>query len=185
LTQLSAVVGFVAEHLPGCFGAPDQTLGWRTIVSLTASQQDGKKTAFSIGDCMDFRVAPAARASNSLALFPLFAPEAERCALTWVASIICVCVDRPCAARSRNNRSHRPALRLGASSALQVGTRMSVRLKGNRPREGKPVRGRLPKARRIGTWRKDVHERMSQALLRSRFILSAARKASALKETPK
>ena len=48
---------------------------------LAAGQQDGKKTAFSICDCVDFRIAPAARATNRLFLLPLFAPEAERCAL--------------------------------------------------------------------------------------------------------
>ena len=108
LSQFSAVISSVAEHFLGCFGAPDQALGWRTIVRLAAGQQDGKKTTLSIRDCVDFRIAAAARASNSLTLFPLFAPEAERCALTWVASIICVSVDRPRAASSRNNRSHTP-----------------------------------------------------------------------------
>jgi hypothetical protein len=34
-----------------------------------------------------------------------FAPDAERCALTCVASIICVSVDRPRAASSRNSRA--------------------------------------------------------------------------------
>ncbi len=82
LAQLGAVVGFVAEHLLGPLGAPDQALRRGAIVCLAAGQQDGKKTALSICDCVDFRVAPAARASNRLVLFPLFAPEAERCALT-------------------------------------------------------------------------------------------------------
>ena len=108
LAQFGAVVGPVAEKLLGRFVAPDQALCRRTIMGLAACQQDGKKTAFSICDCMDFRVAPAARASNSLVLFPLFAPEAERCALTCVESIIWVWVDRPRAASSRNNRSHTP-----------------------------------------------------------------------------
>jgi hypothetical protein len=49
---------------------------------FTAGEQDGKKTAFSICDCVDFRIAPTARASNRLALLPLFPPDAERCALT-------------------------------------------------------------------------------------------------------
>ena len=48
--------------------------GRRTIVRLAASQQDGKKTAFSICDCMDFRIAPAARASNRLVCSPLLRP---------------------------------------------------------------------------------------------------------------
>lgn len=82
MPQFSAVVGPVAEQSLGSFGASDQTLGRRAIVCLTAGQQDGKKTALSIRDCVDFCIAPATRASNRLALFPLFAPEAERCALT-------------------------------------------------------------------------------------------------------
>src|SRR5580658_2722581 len=57
---------------------------------------------------MDFCIAAAARAADSLFLLPLFAPEAERCALMCVESIICVFVDRPRAASSRNNRSHTP-----------------------------------------------------------------------------
>jgi hypothetical protein len=82
MAQIGTVVGLVAEHLLCCFGAPDQPLRGRTIMRLAAGQKDGKKTAFSICDSVDFRVAPAARASNRLVLFPLFPPEAERCALT-------------------------------------------------------------------------------------------------------
>jgi len=88
LPQFGAVVSPVAEKFLCRFGATDQTLGRRTIVCLATAQEDGKKTASSICDCMDFRIAPAARASNRLPLFPLFAPEAERCAFTWVESII-------------------------------------------------------------------------------------------------
>jgi hypothetical protein len=103
-----AVVSFVAEQLLGDPGAADETLGWRTIMRLAAGQKDGKKTAFSICDCMDFRIAPAARAADRLLKLPLFAPDAERCALTCVESIIWVWVDRPRAASSRNNRSQTP-----------------------------------------------------------------------------
>ena len=81
LAQFSAVVGFVAEKLEGGFGPAKQPRRRRTIMGLAAAQEDGKKTAFSICDCVDFRIAPAARASNRLVLFPLFAPAAERCAL--------------------------------------------------------------------------------------------------------
>src|SRR5687767_1963971 len=89
-------------------GSPDQTLRERTVVRLSSGQQDGKKTALSICDCVDFRIAPAARTSNRLRLFPLFAPEAERCALTCVESIICKSVERPPAASFRNSRSQTP-----------------------------------------------------------------------------
>ena len=59
LPQLRAVVGLVAEKLPGRLGATDEARGRRTIVRLAAAQKDGKKTAFSICDCVDLRIAPA------------------------------------------------------------------------------------------------------------------------------
>jgi hypothetical protein len=37
-----------------------------------AGQKNGKKATFSICKCVDLRVAPAARAANSLLLRPLF-----------------------------------------------------------------------------------------------------------------
>lgn len=88
LTQFGAVVSLIAEKLLCRFGAPDQTLGRWTVVRLTTAQEDGKKTAFSICDCVDFRIAPTSRATNRLLMLPLFAPEAERCALMCVESII-------------------------------------------------------------------------------------------------
>ena len=88
LTEFRTVVGLVAKKLLCGLGPTDQTLSLRAVVCVASAQEDGKKTALRICDCMDFRIAPAARASNRLRLFPLFAPEAERCALTCVASII-------------------------------------------------------------------------------------------------
>jgi hypothetical protein len=57
--QLCAVVSLVSEKLPGGFGATDKALGRRAIVRLAAAQEDGKKAAFSICDCVDLRIAPA------------------------------------------------------------------------------------------------------------------------------
>ena len=57
---------------------------------FTSGQQDGEEPPFSICKCVDLRVAPSARTANSLLLLPPFPPEAERCALTCVESIICV-----------------------------------------------------------------------------------------------
>jgi len=59
LPQFGTVVGLVAKKLAGRLGATDQTPGWRTIVRFAAAQEDGKKTAFSICDCVDLRIAPA------------------------------------------------------------------------------------------------------------------------------
>jgi hypothetical protein len=58
LPQFGAVVGLVTEKLDGRLRATDQTMGRRTIVRLAAAQEDGKKTASSICDCMDLRIAP-------------------------------------------------------------------------------------------------------------------------------
>jgi hypothetical protein len=77
-------------------------------VRRSVSQHQGQKAAFSISDCMDLRVASATRAPDRLILLPPFAPDAERCALTWVESIICVSPARPRDASSLNNRSHTP-----------------------------------------------------------------------------
>lgn len=59
LPEFGTVIGFVAEQLDGCFGAADEALGRRAIVRLAAGQKDGKKTAFSICQCVDLRIAPA------------------------------------------------------------------------------------------------------------------------------
>ena len=82
VAQLVAVVGLIAEHKFGWFNAVDEPFGNGAIVGLTAGQQDGNETSFSIRECMNLRVAPAARAANSLFLLPPFPPDAERCALT-------------------------------------------------------------------------------------------------------
>jgi hypothetical protein len=41
---------------------------------FAAGQEDGEKTAPSICECMDLRVAPASRAANRLLLLPPFHP---------------------------------------------------------------------------------------------------------------
>src|SRR5207248_9071942 len=51
---------------------------------------------------------PRGRAANSLLLLPPFPPAAERCTFTCVESIICVSVDRPFPASSRNKLSQTP-----------------------------------------------------------------------------
>lgn len=60
LPQRSAVVGLIAQKLLGRLGSADDAFSQRTIVRLAATQEDGKKTAPSIRDCVDLRIAPAA-----------------------------------------------------------------------------------------------------------------------------
>ena len=107
VTQFSAIIGLVAEHAFRWLHSADQALSDRTIVRFASGQQDGDQAPFSICECMDLRVAPSARAANSLFCSP-FSARAERCALTWVESIICISTDRPLPASSRNRFSQRP-----------------------------------------------------------------------------
>ena len=106
--QVVAVVGFITQELLCRLGSADETLRDRVIMRLATGQENGKKTALSICNCVDFRIAPAARASNRLRLLPPFPPAAERCALMCVESIICISVARPRSASSRNSFSHTP-----------------------------------------------------------------------------
>jgi hypothetical protein len=78
LAQLGTVLHFVAEHAFGSPHSADQAIGDWTVVRFASGQQDSDQTSFNIRECMDFRVAPAARATNSLLSLPLFPPAAER-----------------------------------------------------------------------------------------------------------
>src|SRR6202040_2352001 len=99
----------VAQHPFRRLHSADQALRDRAIMRFASSQQDGEKAPFSICECVYLRVAPSARAANSLLLLPPpFPPAAERCAFTCVESIICVSVDRPFPASSRNRFSQTP-----------------------------------------------------------------------------
>src|SRR5258707_1727775 len=108
VAQFSAVVGLVAEHALRWLHSADDALRDRAIVCFASSQQNGDEAPFSICECGNLRVAPSARAANSLLLLPPFPPAAERCALTCVESIICVSADRPFLASSRNRFSQIP-----------------------------------------------------------------------------
>ena len=60
VTQLCAIVSLVPEQLFRRLGSADQTFRDRAIVRLATGHEDGKKTAFSICECVDLRIAPAA-----------------------------------------------------------------------------------------------------------------------------
>ena len=108
LAQFGAVIGLVAEHAFRRLHAADQALSNRAVVGLASGQQDCDEASLSICECVYLRVAPSTRTANSLLLLPPFPPAAERCALTCVESIICVSVDRPFPASSRNRFSQMP-----------------------------------------------------------------------------
>jgi hypothetical protein len=109
-SQFRAVISLVAEQPLRGLTHAYEGLGHRTIMRRAVGQQEGNKTSFGISDSVDFRIAPATRASDCLILLPPFPPEAERCALICVESIICVSVDRPRRDNSVNILSHTPRL---------------------------------------------------------------------------
>jgi len=87
---------------------------------------------FNICECVNLRVAPSARAANSLLLLPPFPPAAERCAFTCVESIMCV---RPFPASSRNRFSQTraaPSAQSGYRSLSEDHTRAGNRISDSR-----------------------------------------------------
>src|SRR5215467_2803752 len=107
-SRSSAIVCFVAEHPFRRLHSANEALCDRAIVCFTCGQQDGDKAPFNICECVNLRIAPSARAANSLLFLPPFPPAAERWALTCVESIICVSVDRPFLASCLNRFSQMP-----------------------------------------------------------------------------
>jgi hypothetical protein len=78
---------------------------WRSAIGQSCaspSANRGGEAPFGIFLCVNLRVAPPARAANSLLLLPLF-PPAARCALTCVESIICLPAGRLFPASSQNS----------------------------------------------------------------------------------
>ena len=108
LAQFTTIVSLVAKHMFCRLHSADQAVRDWAIVRFTAGQQNGDEASFSICECVDLRVASSARAADGLLLLPPFPPDAERCALTCVESIICVSADRPWLASSRNRFSQMP-----------------------------------------------------------------------------
>src|SRR5262245_47880389 len=68
LAQLGAIVGLVAEHPFRWLHSANEALCDRAVVCFTCGQQDGDKAPFNICECANLRVAPSARAANSLLL---------------------------------------------------------------------------------------------------------------------
>jgi hypothetical protein len=85
--------GWSGDDLDGCPGflVPDD--GVENGQQFSGNGDQRLEFGFSTGDCVTFRIAPASRTTNRPLLFPLFAPDAERGALIWVESIICMRVD--------------------------------------------------------------------------------------------
>ena len=95
-----------------------------------------RRRPLSICECVYLRVAPSARAANSLLLLPLFRPAAPSDALSraW-SSIICVSVDRPFPANSRNRFSQTPRRAQRSKAIIDQLSEVHTRA-GNRTSDG-------------------------------------------------
>lgn len=65
----------------------DQGGGQADVVGIAAAEQQDAGAALVVGQPMQLGGSSAARAAYPLEEVPPFAPAAERCALTWVASM--------------------------------------------------------------------------------------------------
>ena len=93
LDQLAQVVGVVAavgdQAAEGADGA-DQIGGNGDVVDVACREQKDSGSPLGVGQAMELRRAPAARAADGLCEVPPFAPAAERWALTCVLSMATV-----------------------------------------------------------------------------------------------
>lgn len=73
-----AVVALVAIQDIGCGHPVEQRVGGDTVRHLATGQEERDRAAEPIGERVDFRGAPAARATDRLIELPPFPPEALR-----------------------------------------------------------------------------------------------------------
>src|SRR5512143_1310879 len=87
----------------------DQRLGHVDVIDVSGAEQQHTGASIVVDQAVDLGRSAATRAAYGLCEGPPFAPAAERCALTWVASIAApskmplwpvnasnICSQRPC-----------------------------------------------------------------------------------------
>jgi hypothetical protein len=102
---------------------------------FASSQQDGEKAPFSICECVYLRVAPSARAANSLLLLPLFRPlPSDALSRAWSRSSVCLWIVRFLQAPGTGfpRRHAAPSAQSDYRSLSEVHTRAGSRTSDNR-----------------------------------------------------
>ena len=84
---MAGVVASIGDEPPDRPCGPYQSGGETDVVGIAAAEQQDAGAAPVVGQTMQLGGSPAARAAYCLEEVPPFAPAAERCALTCVASI--------------------------------------------------------------------------------------------------
>ena len=82
VAQAIRVIGLVCDQMFRRRDGAQQRHGHADIGDIAGRQREGDRSAAIIGQTMDFRGAPSARATDRLRPLPPFAPAAERCAFT-------------------------------------------------------------------------------------------------------
>jgi hypothetical protein len=133
--QLSAIIRFVAKNELGWLYSADQTLCDWTIVCVASGQQNSDQPPLSICKCMDLRIAPSARAANSLLLLPPFPPAASGVLLrvsSQSSGYPCIFRSWQCPGTGFPRCRASPSERSGYRSSLQDHIRAGNRTSGNR-----------------------------------------------------
>ena len=73
-----AVITLVAMQDHGCGHPVEERIGGDAVGHLAAGQEECDRAAEVVGERVDFRGAPAARAADRLREFPPFPPDAQR-----------------------------------------------------------------------------------------------------------
>ena len=79
--QAHGIVGPVADEPPWRAYEGQELRRGGDVGDIAGGQQEGDRPSRRIGQGVDLRRAPAARAADGVAESPPFAPAAERCAL--------------------------------------------------------------------------------------------------------
>src|SRR5690606_10289990 len=90
LSQAVGIVGLVGDEPLDRPRRGEKCRSKRNIVDVAGRKQKHAGPPPGVGQCMDFRRAPAARATDGFPEGPPFPPAAERCALMWELSMATV-----------------------------------------------------------------------------------------------
>jgi len=102
------VVALVGEQAAEWTGGADQRLSHTDVVDVSGAERQHTRTPTIINKAMQLGRPAASGATYGLAEGPPFAPAAERCALTWVASMAAPSKMPLWPVRASNICSHNP-----------------------------------------------------------------------------
>ena len=112
-----AVIGAVGMNDAAGWQVFEEMFGGLAVGRLSRCQQEGERSPLTVGDRVDFGIAPTPADADRLAMRPPFPPAAERCAFTCVLSISTSAGGPPAAASASNTSRQTP---LAAQRTLRL-----------------------------------------------------------------